>query len=76
MNEIPKVKLPGGPYTALALLRQTGLVSSNSDVRRVIQQHGVVVTYEVVDSEQVINVKNGMTVRVGNKYIQIEVDND
>lgn len=72
-DDIPEVEikasgLEDGKIWVVALLHQLGLVSSNGEGRRMIQQGGVRINQEkVADFNEQILVENGMVVQVGKR---------
>ncbi len=67
-TEIPEVTLGENPVWVVRLLTETGLVSSNSEARRMIKQGAVKIDGEkIIDSEEVIEMKNGAVIQVGKR---------
>jgi tyrosyl-tRNA synthetase len=80
-DDIPEISLSAadlenGMIKAVPLLVKLGLVSSNSEARRMIQQGGVRVNQEkVTDIQADIQVKNGLVVQVGKrKFARIRLE--
>jgi tyrosyl-tRNA synthetase len=75
-TEIPEVKLPKAEYSILDLLTETGLVTSKSEGRRLIEQGGVRVNDEAQsDPQKVIAIENGIVLQVGKrKFVKIYVE--
>lgn len=72
-DDIPEVvieatELKDGKLWVVALLSQLGLVSSNGEGRRMIQQGGVRINQEkITDTHAQIAIENGMVVQVGKR---------
>jgi tyrosyl-tRNA synthetase len=73
--EIAAHELEGGTLWIIALLSQLGLVSSNSEARRMILQGGVRIDQEKVnDVELQVSVEEGMVVQVGRrKFARVKI---
>jgi tyrosyl-tRNA synthetase len=74
-DEIQKFKIQDSKISIIDLLINSGLVESKSEGRRMVEQGGVKIDSEKVDSiDAVITVKDGMVVQVGKrKFIQIKL---
>ncbi len=67
-EEMPEVKIPEKEIPVLDLLVKTGLASSKSEAKRLIQQKGVKINKEVQqDWDKEIIIEKGMVVRVGKR---------
>lgn len=82
-TEIPSVGLDerhigGGRIWVIKLLRETGLVRSNSEARRLIAQGGVRINGETVASEDLeISISSGDVVQIGKRrFAKIVVGDD
>lgn len=81
-SEVPEVPLaaaeldPQGRLGIVPLLRHVGLVTSNSEARRLIAQGGVSVDGQrVTDPEALVAVRTGTVVRVGRRrFARVRVD--
>jgi tyrosyl-tRNA synthetase len=83
-QEVPKVAIaqsqlkPEGTIWIVDLLQASGLVSSRSDARRLIDQGAVELDGQKIDSVQAhIQIKNGMLLRVGkHRFAQLQLATD
>jgi tyrosyl-tRNA synthetase len=69
-DQIPEARLTtkGAPVGILRLLTETGLASSNSDARRLIDQGGVSVDGQrITDQAALIDLGNGVIIKVGKR---------
>jgi tyrosyl-tRNA synthetase len=69
-DEIPEARLKtgGGPVGILRLLTETGLASSNSDARRLIEQGGVSVDGQrITEQTAQIDLGRGVIIKVGKR---------
>jgi tyrosyl-tRNA synthetase len=69
-DEIPEARLKtgGGPVGILRLLTETGLASSNSDARRLIEQGGVSVDGQrITEQTAQIDLGHGVIIKVGKR---------
>ncbi|MFC4766953.1 tyrosine--tRNA ligase [Effusibacillus consociatus] len=67
-DNIPEVRLDAGTYWIVKLLTDTNLCPSNGEARRMIQQGGVKINGEKVDSaETQIALEDGMILQVGKR---------
>ena len=81
-TEIPEVRVraedldPDGRVGIVRLLRLVGLVSSNSEARRLVAQGGVSVDgRRVADAEERVEVRPGLVVRVGRRrFARVRLD--
>lgn len=78
-SDIPELaltasELEGGRIKIVALVAKSGVVKSNSDARRLVEQGGVELdSQKVTDPNAMIDVKSGAVLRVGkkNKYFRL-----
>jgi tyrosyl-tRNA synthetase len=69
-EEIPQVEIPAQRLRAVSLLVQTGLVSSNSEAKRMIKQGAVRVGEErISDPDAELELEDGLVIRVGKRRI-------
>lgn len=67
-TDIPEVTLKESPIWIVKLLTKSGLVSSNSEARRMIKQGAVKIEgVKIADSDEVVELKNGAVVQVGKR---------
>ena len=74
-DEIPEFKTKKEVYKLVNLLKEAGLIESNSAARRLIQQGGVSIDGErISDVNHEVKLKSGMTVKLGKrKFIKIVI---
>lgn len=72
-TEIPEAVLGENPVWVVKLLTETEMVGSNSEARRMIKQGAVKMDgKKLLDSEEVLEMKNGAVVQVGKrKFVRI-----
>ncbi|HHT02628.1 MAG TPA: tyrosine--tRNA ligase [Firmicutes bacterium] len=69
-EEIPQVEISAQRLRAVSLLVQTGLVSSNSEAKRMIKQGAVRVGEErISDPDAELELEDGLVIRVGKRRI-------
>jgi len=74
-SEIPEMKLAAKEYPITDLLTETGLATSKSEARRLIEQGGVRIDDEAqTDVQKDIIVRDGMIIQVGKrKFVKISI---
>ncbi len=67
-TDIPTKKLPAGEYAAADLVVMSGLVSSKSEARRLLEQNGIKINQETAGSEKVkLDGKTKVLLQVGKR---------
>ena len=73
-SEVPTIKMKAGSYQLSDILVMTGLASSKSEARRLIEQNGVKVNQQNPKSLKItIKLKNNLVLQVGKrKFVKIQ----
>lgn len=67
-TDIPEIKIKAKRINILDLLKQTGLVSSKAEARRLVEQGGVKIDDKIEkDWQAVIELKKGLVIRAGKR---------
>ncbi len=67
-TDIPEKQLAGSYKTVIMALMETGLVTSNTEARRLVEQGGVKIDGKVVDeSLRAVKLSSGMVIQVGKR---------
>lgn len=68
LDDIPKIKLPPGPYTTLEIVSALKYASSKSEARRLIRQGAVEIDGNIqTDPHRIYTSPRGLVIRVGKK---------
>jgi tyrosyl-tRNA synthetase len=75
-KHIPQKSLPQGSYLIVDLLVSTGLLSSKTQARHLIEQSGVKVDGNIVSNRDAsIKIKNGMVLQIGKrKFVKVKIE--
>jgi len=73
-NDLPIVPVRPNPTTLVDLLIVTGLVTSKSEARRMIEQSAVKIDQQLMtDPDQIINPVSGMVIQIGKrKFVKLQ----